>query len=156
VTDGEPDQVHEAAEPARSRAPRAWLAGGGLVLLAALGAAIGVWLGLRQSGPLANPVAQRVGPTIVIGTIVSGPPAAGASVVASPSPVSARQTPTAAPVGVAYVVKEGDTLRSIAQSEYGDAEQWPKIYQANRDTIGADPDALRAGMTLDLPPPDQD
>jgi len=50
-------------------------------------------------------------------------------------------------------VQPGDTLRSIAQDQYGDAGQWPKIYQANRDQIGDDPDALVAGQTLQIPPP---
>jgi nucleoid-associated protein YgaU len=52
-----------------------------------------------------------------------------------------------------YTVQPGDTLRSIAEEQYGDAEMWPKIYQANRDEIGSDPDNLVAGSTLTIPPP---
>ena len=60
----------------------------------------------------------------------------------SPQPaVGARQ----------YVVQPGDTLRSIALDEYGDAEMWQTIYQANRSTIGPNPDALVAGTTLQIP-----
>jgi nucleoid-associated protein YgaU len=48
-------------------------------------------------------------------------------------------------------VQPGDTLRSIALQHYGDASQWPRIYQANQDVIGPDPDALKAGTRLRLP-----
>ncbi|MFE9003136.1 LysM peptidoglycan-binding domain-containing protein [Streptomyces sp. NPDC007875] len=38
--------------------------------------------------------------------------------------------------GVAhYTVSRGDTLSGIAQQEYGDASQWKRIYNANRQTI---------------------
>jgi len=29
----------------------------------------------------------------------------------------------------------GDTLRGIAQRFYGDENQWPRIFEANRDQI---------------------
>jgi nucleoid-associated protein YgaU len=48
-------------------------------------------------------------------------------------------------------VQPGDTLRSIALDQYGDAEMWQTIYQANRATIGPNPDALVAGTTLQIP-----
>jgi nucleoid-associated protein YgaU len=70
----------------------------------------------------------------------------------SPSTVVAGATAGAA-AARQYVVRPGDTLRGIAQDQYGDAGQWPKIYQANRDQIGDDPDALVAGQTLQIPPP---
>jgi nucleoid-associated protein YgaU len=74
-----------------------------------------------------------------------------------PSPVA--PTPVGASPGqqgteyTDYVVQPGDTLRSIAEREYGDASQWPRIYDANRSLIGPDPDALVAGTTLRLPKP---
>lgn len=49
-----------------------------------------------------------------------------------------------------YVVKAGDTLSEIAEREYGDASQWRKIYDANRDVID-DPDLIHPGDTLKLP-----
>jgi nucleoid-associated protein YgaU len=49
------------------------------------------------------------------------------------------------------VVQPGDSLRSIAMNQYGDANAWPRIYAANRALIGPDPDALEAGMSLTLP-----
>jgi nucleoid-associated protein YgaU len=43
-------------------------------------------------------------------------------------------------------------LTRIAQTRYGDAEMWRAIYDANRNTIGVDPDRLEVGMRLRLPP----
>jgi nucleoid-associated protein YgaU len=51
-----------------------------------------------------------------------------------------------------YTVRSGDTLSGIAQRQYRDAEKWRAIYDANRTTIGADPDRLEVGMRLRLPP----
>src|SRR3712207_3340275 len=51
-----------------------------------------------------------------------------------------------------YVTSEGDTLRSVAERVYGDAEQWQVLYDANRNLIGDDPDPLRAETTLQIPP----
>jgi nucleoid-associated protein YgaU len=67
--------------------------------------------------------------------------------------VVAEATPSAPGASTEYVVQPGDTLRSIALEQYGDAEQWQRIYQANRAMIGANPDALVAGSTLTIPPP---
>jgi nucleoid-associated protein YgaU len=50
-----------------------------------------------------------------------------------------------------YTVEPGDTLRSIAAQVYGDPDRWPRIYDANRDSIGPNPDALRAGLRLRIP-----
>ena len=52
--------------------------------------------------------------------------------------------------GRAYVVAKGDSLSAIAQREYGDAKQWRRIYDANRDII-KDPDLIYPGQTLRLP-----
>ncbi|WP_048438362.1 LysM peptidoglycan-binding domain-containing protein [Caenimonas sp. SL110] len=54
--------------------------------------------------------------------------------------------PLAAPG--AYVVRSGDTLRSIAQQAYGDSRRWFQIADANG--IQGDSD-LRVGLTLNLP-----
>lgn len=49
-----------------------------------------------------------------------------------------------------YVVVAGDSLSKIAQRVYGDAQEWRKIYDANRDTI-QNPDLIHPGQTLRLP-----
>jgi nucleoid-associated protein YgaU len=52
-----------------------------------------------------------------------------------------------------YTVESGDTMRSIAEKVYGDAELWPRIYADNRDVIGPNPDTLHPGARLRIPPP---
>jgi hypothetical protein len=49
-----------------------------------------------------------------------------------------------------YVVKEGDTLASIAQDELGDKRQWKTIYSANQHLID-DPTAIEVGMRIVIP-----
>lgn len=50
-----------------------------------------------------------------------------------------------------YYVKEGECLSSIAKEVYGDAGYWTKIYNANKEMIGQDPDYLQAYVYLELP-----
>lgn len=52
----------------------------------------------------------------------------------------------------AYTVQSGDTLSSIAAKVYGDSKLWKRIYDANRDSIGSDPGALKVGQSLRVPP----
>jgi nucleoid-associated protein YgaU len=81
-----------------------------------------------------------------------------ASPIASPSSVSSASTPTTTTpegAGETYEVQAGDTLLSIAQQFYGDVTQWRRIYDANKDMIGADPDKLKVGMKLTIPPKQQ-
>jgi nucleoid-associated protein YgaU len=49
-----------------------------------------------------------------------------------------------------YTVVASDTLRSIAQRFYGDENQWPRIFNANRDQID-DPDVISVGQVLLIP-----
>ncbi len=49
-----------------------------------------------------------------------------------------------------YTVQKGDSLSKIAKREYGDAQQWRRIYQANRDVID-NPDLIYPGQVLRLP-----
>ena len=51
-----------------------------------------------------------------------------------------------------YTVLEGDTLKAIAERFYGQREAWPRLYVANRDAVGGDPDALTVGTRLSIPP----
>lgn len=56
----------------------------------------------------------------------------------------------AATSGRSYTVKAGDTLSRIAKEVYGDASQWKKIHQANREAI-PNPDLIHPGQELTLP-----
>jgi nucleoid-associated protein YgaU len=49
-----------------------------------------------------------------------------------------------------YTVKPGDTLSKIAQQFYKDANQYTRIFEANRDQL-QDPDRIKAGQELKIP-----
>jgi len=49
-----------------------------------------------------------------------------------------------------YVVVKGDSLSKIAKREYGDANKWRAIYEANNDLI-KDPDLIYPGQELTIP-----
>lgn len=53
-------------------------------------------------------------------------------------------------LGSTYTVKAGDTLSSIAR-DLGVIGGWQALYDANRDTIGEDPDRLLPGTVLNVP-----
>ena len=51
-----------------------------------------------------------------------------------------------------YTVQPGDTLSSIAQRFYGDANKYHQIYDyCNRQVIGPDPNLIRPGEVLYIP-----
>jgi nucleoid-associated protein YgaU len=52
-----------------------------------------------------------------------------------------------------YTVKEGDTLASISRKFYKTSKRWRDIRDANERKID-DPDNLKAGLTLTIPPND--
>ena len=49
-----------------------------------------------------------------------------------------------------YTIQAGDTLSAIAQQFYGKANQYGKIFEANRDKL-TDADHIRAGQELVIP-----
>ncbi|HEX5066562.1 MAG TPA: LysM peptidoglycan-binding domain-containing protein [Myxococcota bacterium] len=49
-----------------------------------------------------------------------------------------------------YTVASGDSLSRIAKRYYGDANQWRKIFEANRDQLD-DPDLIHPGQKLKIP-----
>jgi nucleoid-associated protein YgaU len=65
-------------------------------------------------------------------------------VVPKPSvsaPVSSMKT---------YTVKAGDTLSGIAREYLGDAKDYMRIFEANRDQL-TDPDKIKPGQVLKIP-----
>ncbi len=66
---------------------------------------------------------------------------------AAPAPAA---KPAAAPALKTYTVKDGDTLSAISKEFYGDANQWQRIYEANRDVL-KDPDMIQPGQHLRIP-----
>lgn len=49
-----------------------------------------------------------------------------------------------------YTVKAGDTLSKIAKELLGDANAYPRIFEANRDQL-SDPDKIKPGQVLKIP-----
>lgn len=56
-----------------------------------------------------------------------------------------------APAATTYTVQPGDTLSKIARQHLGDANAYMAIFNANRDQL-TDPDMIRPGQTLKIPP----
>ncbi len=52
-----------------------------------------------------------------------------------------------------YVVKSGDSLSKIAKDVYDDGKKYMKISEANKATIGDNPDKIKPGQKLLLPNP---
>ncbi len=59
---------------------------------------------------------------------------------------------TAGDAETTYIVRSGDNLSRIARSYYGDASRWRIIFEANRELLRDNPDNLRPGMRLVIPP----
>lgn len=71
---------------------------------------------------------------------IQAPAAAAAAAAASGPSVTART----------YTVKQGDSLSKISKDFYGNANQYMKIFEANKDKL-SDPDKIKAGMELVIP-----
>lgn len=74
------------------------------------------------------------------------------AVVADAAAPVGSVAPSAAPKSQArtYTVVSGDTLSKIAKQYYGDANDWPKIFDANRDKL-SNPDKINIGQVLQIP-----
>ena len=55
--------------------------------------------------------------------------------------------------GQTYDVKSGDNLSKISKQFYGDADEYMRIFYANRDKL-KDPDKIQVGQQLIIPPDD--
>jgi len=76
-------------------------------------------------------------------------------VLTSAKPQAAVQTERPAgnaPSGGSYTVVKGDCLWNIAKSYYGNGSKWQTIYNANRQTIGGNPNLIKPGQVLTIPP----
>ncbi|HKJ48638.1 MAG TPA: peptidoglycan-binding protein LysM [Christiangramia sp.] len=55
------------------------------------------------------------------------------------------------PEAVFHTVERGDTLSKISKEHYGDANQYPLIFEANKPML-QDPDKIYPGQVLRIPP----
>lgn len=53
--------------------------------------------------------------------------------------------------GTAYTVRKGDNLWTLAKRFYGNGADYSKIYEANRDVIGNNPNLIYPGQTFTIP-----
>jgi LysM repeat protein len=67
-----------------------------------------------------------------------------------PQPAAATTGSQNRSAGQKYTVKSGDTLSKIAQQFYGNASQYNKIFEANRNIL-SDPDKIQVGQELVIP-----
>ena len=68
-----------------------------------------------------------------------------------PSPNADTNRPTQpSPPTRDYTIKSGDSLSKIAKEFYGNAGDWQKIYQANKDKI-KDPNLIHPGQKIIIP-----
>ncbi len=65
-----------------------------------------------------------------------------------PQPQAAAAAAGAA--GRTYTVKPGDTLSKIAKDFYGNANEYNKIFEANKDKLSS-PDKINVGEELNIP-----
>jgi len=72
---------------------------------------------------------------------IQAPAAAAAAAGAGSATTTAART---------YVVKAGDSLSKISKEFYGNANQYMKIFEANKDQL-SDPDKIKPGMQLNIP-----
>lgn len=63
---------------------------------------------------------------------------------------SSLPAPAAAATARKYTVKSGDSLSKIAKEFYGDASQYMKIFEANKDQLD-DPNKVQVGQELNIP-----
>jgi nucleoid-associated protein YgaU len=100
---------------------------------------------IEKANPRLNPLQLRVGQKLLIpDRDTTRAPGAQAPLPkpAGPEPASANEF---------HEVQPGDTLARIAARRFGREALWEKIYELNRDQIGADPARLKVGMKLKLP-----
>jgi LysM repeat protein len=126
---------------------------------------------IRRTGRHATPsqvqkVAEKAGkaaPAMAIaGVLVAAPQAHAAVKIPARAAAVVEQVRTDAAVRTdavvrhdqvtssRYTVRQGDTLSSIARRFYGNAADWPRIWDANRSVV-PNPNVIRAGMVLTIP-----
>lgn len=67
-----------------------------------------------------------------------------------PAPQTAAAGAGAASQQRTYTVKPGDSLSAIAQKFYGNANEYNRIFEANRDKL-SDPNRIQPGQELVIP-----
>ncbi|MEQ1545241.1 YidB family protein [Methyloglobulus sp.] len=98
-------------------------------------------LGVAGATMAAKAIAGKFGNNDEAPAMADAGAAMGSPSAAAPAPAPQAQT---------YTVVSGDTLSKIAKHYYGDANEWPKIFDANRDKL-SNPDKINVGQVLRIP-----
>src|SRR5437870_10486199 len=121
-------------------------------LIALIGAAL-----CTVSPLLSACVEEASGPSTTVALVptTSRPPLDAATAAPAPTGVAIATplpavSPSPAVGGRTYVVREGDSLSTIAGAVYGDAGAWRPIFEANRDQMSSE-SQLQIGQTLRIP-----
>jgi len=88
-----------------------------------------------------NPAADDITCDLTVDPAAAPPAAAAATASASGSSGRGGRT---------YTVAAGDSLSKIAKDFYGNAGQYTKIFEANKDKL-SDPDKIKPGQELVIP-----
>ena len=84
--------------------------------------------------------------------IVLKPTQEGTSVMSEEMPdFSNVQSGSSSTAQTIYEVKSGDSLSKIAKDHYGNANDWNRIFEANKDILD-DPNKIYPGQRLKIPP----
>jgi nucleoid-associated protein YgaU len=86
--------------------------------------------------------AEAMEKAVLMAGNVQGVTAVNVDKLQSPPPVQARVE--------YYVIKKGDTLSAIAKQFYGKANDYPRIFEANREVI-KDADLIFPGQKIRIP-----
>jgi uncharacterized protein YidB (DUF937 family) len=103
-------------------------------------------LGVAGATMAAKAMASKFGNKDDAGEVVETDESAGnvtPEAVPSAASASGAQAST-------YTVVSGDTLSKIAKQYYGNANDWPKIFDANKDKL-SNPDKINVGQVLRIP-----
>lgn len=114
----------------------------------------GAWIEVQLAGQVQAWVAAQLilQPATTAAAQATMPP------TVTPTSVAPAATPTPTPpllftTPLTHRVNAADTLATIAKQYYGNQGLWQLIYEANRDRIGDDPNAIPVGAELIIPPP---
>lgn len=83
-------------------------------------------------------------------TVVAGAAGAPMSQTAGAAGASGQTSGATQATARTYTVQAGDTLSKIAREMYGNANEYNKIFNANRDQL-SDPDRIKPGQKLVIP-----
>ena len=104
---------------------------------------------VRTNPEITNPDRLRIGQVIRI------PPSPDHTIATHPATDPLVNTGASTKKGRSrgtYTVRAGDSFWSIAQEQLGDGKRWNELFELNREATHGDPDRLRLGQVINLPP----